>query len=501
MSAGDWYRVWDGATAWLGGRLQAPALPHPARRRDVERERVHRRQTLAMVMWTVLLSGPFFATVLGGAVPVLAAVAELSDRWYGLVQAMPALAMLAQLPGALVISRVRYRPWIVFALGIFARLVWVAVAAVPLVLPPGSVATASLLVMVAVAWVSFHISGLAWQSFMGDLVPGRVRGKYFGTRLRLFSLTNLVSSVLLAVVLPSAGSPTAAWTVFGVFTVAAVMGCIELLGYRHAYDTPRRRPPIRVSELLKPLTDRAFIPFLVLGLLVAASNGILGPFLWRHLLSAHEMPPLKVTLILQTSALLAMMLTAGIWGKWVDRFGPKAAIIVGILCGQLATLAWPVVNLEAWWLGLIVVLVGVGFWTGVDVGIVNRLFRYGQAGGPGYFAVFNGTLAVSGFAATWLGGEIAERFGHSEWIGRMAEALAGYGLSFNVYMLLLLLCVALRFAAVLWLMYVVPRDKPQRTSDAVRQMALQMQAGAIALLAWPWRRVWRQPRPVAGSGR
>lgn len=498
MWAGDWYRWWDGATAWLEGRLRAPALPHPARRRDVERERVHRRQTLSMVMWTVLLSGPFFASVLGGAVPVLAGVAQLSDRWYGLIQAMPALAMLAQLPGALLISRVRHRPRIVFTLGILARLIWIPVAAVPLLLPPGAVATASLLVMVGLAWVSFHISGLAWQSFMGDLVPARIRGVYFGTRLRLFSLTNLVSSVLLAAVLPSAQSPWAAWTIFGVFTVAAITGAIELLGYRHAYDTPRRRPAIRTAELLKPLADRAFLPFLVLGMLVAASNGIVGPFLWRHFLAAMEMPPLKVTLILQTSALLAMMLTAGVWGAWVDRYGAKAAMVVGIICGQAATLAWPVVSVERWWLGLAVMLVGVGFWTAVDVGLVNRLFRYGQSGGPGYFALFNGALAVAGFTATWLGGEIAERFASASWIDAVARWAEPYGLAFNVYMFLSLLCVGLRFVALGWLLRLVPRDKPHRTSDAVRRMALQMQAGAIAVLAWPWRRVLRPgPGPSA----
>lgn len=491
MSAGDWYRWWGGAVSSLGGRLPAPAMPHPARRLEVERQRVAKRQTLMVVMWTTLLAGPFFATVMGGAVPVLAGIAQLSDRWYGLIQAMPALAMLGQIPGALLISRVSRRPRLVFFFGITARLLWIPTGAIPLVLDPGRTATFAFLGLVALAWLCFQTSALAWQSFMGDLVPARTRGKYFGVRLRLFSASNLLSSVLLAMVLPVAGEPWAAWTIFGIFTFAALMGVMELLWYHAAFDPPRRKPPLRLRDLLVPVTDRSFFPFLMLGMLVAASNGVVGPFLWRHFLAAQEMAPFKVTLILQTSALVAMLLTAAIWGSWVDRYGAKAAIWVGIAGSQLATLAWPIVNVESWWLGVIVMFVGVGFWTGVDVGLVNRIFRYGQLGGAGYFAIFNGVLAVSGFTATWVGGEIAERYHDAAWILAAGRWLGEFGLSFNVYLLLAVLCVLLRFVAMAWLMYLLPRDKPQPTSDSVRKMALTMQAGAISVLAWPWRRWWR----------
>lgn len=491
MSAGDWYRWWGGAIGAVGGRVTALRIPHPARLLEVERERVAKREAMFAVMWTVLLSGPFFASAMGGAVPVLAQVAQLSDRWFALALAMPSLAMLVQLPGALVVSRVKNRPKTVFVVGMMARLVWVPAAAVPLVLDPGPVATGVLMGFLVVAWLCFFMGALAWQSYMGDLVPARKRGKYFGLRLRLFSATNLVSSLALAMVLPVAGSPWAKWVIFAIFCVAAVAGAAELFAYRKAYDPPRRKPAMRWRDLLTPVLDRGFWPFLVLVFIVSASNGIVGPFLWRHFLQAQQMPPFKATLILQTSALLGMLLTAPVWGAWVDRFGSKATLVFAMLISQIPTMLWPVVSLELWWLGVGVMFAGVAAWTGVEVSLTNRLFRHGHEGGAGYFAVYSATFALAGFGSTVLGGEIAERWAGAAWISSVADWGRPWGLSFNVYLVLSFVCLALRFLAVAWLMRFIPRDKPTPTAVAVRTMADQMQAGAVGAMAWPWRKLRR----------
>lgn len=481
--------------------LRVAIVPHPARLISVERERVHRRQTLFTVLWTVVFAGPFFATAMGAAVPVLAQVAKLSDRWYGLLQALPALALLVQIPGALLVSRLAHRPRAVMWLVVTSRLLWVPVAAVPLVLDPGKVATATFLTLVSVSWVLAQLGGLAWQAMVTDLVPRKKRGAYFGTRTRLLAGVNLVCSLALAFTLPRADQEGAAWLVLAIFTFGSCIGAAEGLWYRHSLDPKpsgkRRgggRGALRFVDLLKPLTDRKFLPFLMFGFLIAASNGIVGPFLWRHFLNAQAMVPWKVTLILQTAALVGMLATAALWGKYVDRYGTKATILVAIVGGQMFTMMWPLVNPEMWWLGVVVQFAGVAMWVGLDVALGNRLYGHGSTGGPGYFAVFNAVLAAAGFGFTVLGGEIAERLHDAGWIKWLGEEHARWGLSFNVYMLLLAMCIALRVLAMIVVMRLFERDR-QGMTTARSAMAittdLQAQLTGVAML--PYRRIRALP--------
>jgi MFS family permease len=489
MSAPNPLSPWGRVRAAVGGALKAPAYPHPARYRAVELKRIHRRDTLHQVLWSTLIAGPYFATVMGAAVVVLASVAKLSDRWYGLIQAMPALGMLIQIPASYIVGRASHRPRVLFYVGLFGRAVWIPIAVVPLVLKPGPEATATFLALIAFSWVCFHIGSLAWQAFMGDLVPRKRRGKYFGARLRIFSISNFLASLGLAFALPAADQWYAPWVLLGIFTFAAVTGIIELWIYKDAYDPPRKKTGVGLADLLAPLRDASFRPFLVFGFLIAASNGILGPFLWRHFLVAQHMDPWKVTLILQSAAIVGMFLMAGVWGFWIDRHGSKAAIIVALVTANLITFAWPIVHPETWWLGLGIQLTAVMFWVGVDVGINNRLFAHGAGGGPGYFAIFNATLAVAGFVFTAIGGEIAERLTGRQWVATTADWLGrNVGLSFSVYIPLLVLCVVLRFVALAVLVWAIRRDQPQPTALAVRAIAGQMHSGVMGLFLRPLRR-------------
>jgi MFS family permease len=460
---------------------------------QVERLRRHRRDTLYGILWTVIFAGPFLGTTLGGAVPVLAQVAQLSDRWYGLIQSLPALALLCQIPGVLLTERLPHRPRAVAYTSFFGRFLWIPISAIPLVFDPGPAATAAFLVLCTIAWTGWNLGAIAWNSLMADLVPRRRRGKYMGLRTKLYAASNLLSSIALAALLPKADHPYAKWIVFGIFFFASCSGLLELTAYWKAYDPPRRRPRVQPRDLLAPLLDKSFFPFLLFAFLIASSNGIVGPFLWRHFLSAESLAPLKVTLILQTSALVGTFLMAAIWGIWVDRHGTKASMAFALTLSQLPTFLWPLVTPDRWYLGAIIMFVGVAFWAGVDVSLSNRLFQIGARKGPGYFAIYNAVVALAGFGSTALGGEIAERLHNSPHITSLANSLAPYHIIFNVYILLVLLCILLRFFALLVLTQYLPRDNPESTASHVRQLANAMQSHIVGLAILPWRhfRQWQ----------
>lgn len=489
-----------GTVASIPGRVAAfpeqfkPATySHPARYIEVERRRRHRRDTLYGVLWTAVFAGPFLGATMGAAVPVLKQVAQLSDLSYGLLQALPSLTLLCQIPGVLLTERLAHRPRGVVYMSFMGRALWIPIAAIPLVLDPGPAATATFLVMACVAWICWQLGAICWQSFMADLVPRRRRGKYMGVRSKVFAASNLLSSVALAALLPNAGEPYAKWVVFAIFTIASVSGLMELTAYWKAYDPPKRRPRVKPSDLVKPLLDRSFFPFLLFGLLIAASNGIVGPFLWLHFLQSQGMAPLKVTLILQTSALVGTFMMAAVWGRWIDRHGAKAATVFALALSQVPTLLWPIVTPERWVLGLAVMFVGVSFWAGVDVAQGNRLYQIGAAKGSGYFAIFNAVVALAGFGSTALGGLIAQKLHKAEWVSATGRWFGGNGMVFNEYMVLVGLCALLRTAAVVVMARMNPRDQPDSTARHVRLLAVAMQAHVVGLAVLPWRqfRQWQ----------
>lgn len=470
----------------------APAIAPPLLDPDLLRiVREHRRQSLKTALWTVMLCGPFFSTLNGGAIAVLANLANLHDRVYGLIQALQPLALLIQIPGALYVAQIVNRPGMIFVSGALGRLLWIPVGAIPFFLDPGHFTTTLFIVLIACAWMAQHISGLTWQSLMGDLVPARRRGKYFGVRVRIFSVAQLLSTLVVAFTLPKVGQPHAHVILFATLTVVSILGAAECFKYREVYDPPRRPVTVKLSDLGRPLQDREFRPFLIFGFIIAFANGILAPFLWRHLLTALEMRPWQATLILQTFAIVGTVLTAPLWGRWMDRHGTKPAMILALIGSSVALLAWPLVSAEHWWVGLALSIVSTGFYTGVDVSLSNRLFGHGSRGGPGYFAVFNATLAISGFTSTYLGGELVERFKSAEWVKDLASSHNEYGLVFNAYTLLVAACFTLRMTGLYWLTRHLPRDKPTETVAAVRLMVNQIQDGITSVVLYPVRFIRR----------
>jgi hypothetical protein len=451
-----------------------------------------------MIYWTVLFAGPFFGIVQGAAIPALAQVAHLSDRAYGYLQGLASIALLVQVPGALYVSAVGSRERAIFWPGL-GRLLWIPAAAVPLVMTPGRWATGLMLALVCAAWVGQHISGLAWQSLMGDLIPRRRRGAYFGGRTRLISASTLVTSLGLALFLPDAGQAHARWIVLGAFAVAAACGGAEVLAYRRIYEPPRASAPIRAKDLLTPFTDRAFLPFMVFTFTIAFANAAAGPFLWRHLMGPVGISTLRTTLILQTSALVGAILTGSLWGYWTDRHGTKAAYVVAIVGSTVAMLAWPLVTPEHWWVGLIVQFGSVCFWTGVDVSNVNRLFAHATKGGPGYLAAFNTFTAVAAFAATAIAGELMSRVEGARWLAEVTAFHARHHLAFTAYSLLIIACVLIRVGGLIYLCKHIARQHPSPTAAGVRAITMQIQSGLMGLIYLPVRG-FRARRPAAPPG-
>src|SRR5258705_237366 len=120
-----------------------------------------------------------------------------SQFQFGLLAALPFLASLLSLPASLLIEATGQRKRI-FLLGLYLqRFLWFVIAVLPLwILNKGNRVHAQLAMSVFL-WLMFvmysgqAIGGPAWVTWMADLVPERIRGKYFSRR-RQFGMLSAV---------------------------------------------------------------------------------------------------------------------------------------------------------------------------------------------------------------------------------------------------------------------------------------------------------------------
>ena len=129
-----------------------------------------------------------FALFLRASAPQIALLATLP----------PLLGSLAQLLSAWLGRYAGRRRLVLAGAGLQAAL-WLPILAVPLLFP--AFAVPALLVLLALYHSAANLAAPQWTSIMRDLVSERRRGRYFGYRTRLTTITTFVSLVAAGVVL------------------------------------------------------------------------------------------------------------------------------------------------------------------------------------------------------------------------------------------------------------------------------------------------------------
>jgi len=263
----------------------------------------------------------------------------------GMIRAAPQLAGLLRISAPAFIDRWTDRKH--FCLGAFLlsalALLGVPLLAMPDWLPSARVALALLVALWSVYHLLEYLGTVALWSWLGDLVPQRIRGAFLGRRERW-----MVGGQAVAVIASGAfiyawrqrhPLPDRAW--IGYAVPAAAGACFMLLAVLPLTQMPglvsRAAPRARsaIAAIFAPLADPAFRRLLLFGCWFSFSNGITLPL--------QEMYPRNVLAIeyaFLTTSILATGMRCGQWllspwlGRLADRWGNRPVMI-----GSLAIVA------------------------------------------------------------------------------------------------------------------------------------------------------------------
>jgi MFS family permease len=147
---------------------------------------------------------------------------------FGLLSSLPFLGVLTQLPAAYLVERMRRRRTIFLACMSSQRLVWFGVAAIPWAVPEShtGVRVGVLLALVVLSSGLGNAGTPAWLSWLADVVPEEIRGRYLGNRAAFGTATGVIAATAAGWVLDQSSS----YTTFAiVFSLAALLGLLDAL--------------------------------------------------------------------------------------------------------------------------------------------------------------------------------------------------------------------------------------------------------------------------------
>ncbi len=333
----------------------------------------------------------------------------------GIVVALPQMAQLFQIPAAWSTSWLGHRRAAV-TLVAASRQVVLPLCALPF-LPVGDATKRAILLGVAsLAAVLAILGNNAWVSWMADLVPRRIRGRYFGRRTALCTMAGASTAAAVGLLIDWARPRGATGAMLAVLQLAACGSGVvtTVLMLRQHDPTPpspgAARPPWpSLADAFAPLRDASVRGLLRYVVVWNLAVGIAGSFFALFMLNQLHMAFALVALQGAGTA-ASRVLAAPLWGRLIDRLGARPVMISCAFGVAAVPLIWLLPTpARLWPLALDSLFAGV-FWGGHNLAMfVLPLTATPRRGRPHYVAAI---ATAGGFAfglSTIAGGALAQR--------------------------------------------------------------------------------------------
>ena len=310
-------------------------------------------------------------------------------------------AQVVQVPAAWLTQRVGARPLAIVTIGA-SRLVWLPLVAVPFLPMTKDTALALFITVVALAGLCGVVGNNAWTAWMGALVPGAIRGRFFGRRMIFVSIAGTVTALGAGLALDAFGPRGRQGETLAVLTaVACVAGVVSIRLLRAQQGLDRREEHLALEWADVVHTGRNPAARSLLGYLLGwnAAVGIAAGFFTFHMLTNLEM---AFWLVAAHGAVVAAVrvASASVWGRLVDVFGARPVLVVCSFGISVVPLLWLFVTRERLWPLAVEAVVAGTLWGGHGIAAFDASIGLSpRRGRPFYLAAF-ATAGGLGFAVS-----------------------------------------------------------------------------------------------------
>ncbi len=261
----------------------------------------------------------------------------------GILTAVQNLAStLSQIPGAILTEYYSRKAIWMFSQLFGKVILWIPVAFLAFF----SVTNAVFMLILLVALLTFAM-GLrspAWASMMGDIVPLKIRGRYFGSRNMVTSLAGIIMTLLAGVILTYYGFST-------IFLIYIILSAIAIPYFLKMYEPPMQRvyhykhrfavnPKYWRSSLA---ANRGLAIFTVYLMVMSFAIAVSGPFYAVYMLRDLNISYIMFGVLAILGA-FARIVSFKYWGRLNDRYGSRKIFIVTSFFAIFVPLIWMFVS-------------------------------------------------------------------------------------------------------------------------------------------------------------
>jgi MFS family permease len=318
-----------------------------------------------------------FALFLGATAPEVALLTTLP----------PFVGSLAQLLSAWAGRYLSRKTLVLLGVAVQA-LTWLPILALPYLGPANAVA--ALLALFMLYHGGNNFAAPQWTSLMRDLVPDRRRGRYFGHRTRLTTMTSFAALVVCGSILhelSATGSTALGFVV--IFAIAFLARGVSFyhLGFLHEpAATAAPSVELHLRHWWEGVKSSGAVGFTLYFVLMNLAVGIASPFFAVYMLRDLGFSYLEFTATTAASVLV-QFLTLNTWGRIADVYGNRAILIVTSMALPVVPLLWLVSSKFLYLLG-VQSLSGL-VWAGFTLSSGNLLYDLVPRGRRAEYVAFH----------------------------------------------------------------------------------------------------------------
>jgi MFS family permease len=375
-----------------------------------------RHADLRVIAYEGALSNIFVVLTGGAFITGLALSLGAGDFEIGLLAALPFLAQAAQLVTVLLnglsISRKRLSLW---GLSLGRQLWWLIV---PLLFLDGAWRLPVFLGLVTLSSLLTMVVAPSWLSWISDIVPASIRGRFFARRNVAVAATTLVFGIT--------GSWLLDWfrhhgrdevgfaMIIAAAVVASALASIVLNRLADAPSAPTESGSSSVGWM-KPLADHTFRNILRVFFVWNFAIGLSAPFFAPQMLVNLKMSFLQIGFYTSGVAIVAVAVNRP-WGRLIDRFGSRSVLTLCAAGIGFIPLIWLFPRANYLWILVLEGAYSGVLWTGFNLAAftlpIDKSPREDRAS---YLAWFAAVTGAGFFVASIIGGLVAESLTGFSW--------------------------------------------------------------------------------------
>jgi MFS family permease len=387
-------------------------MPSSSHKKSIADLRKNRNYRVKSSLKYSVLDGSMWAAMMGLTQNYMTPFAlrmQATNSQISLLSSIPALlTSISQLLSPGLLEKAGTRKALILPMVFLNGLMFLPIMLVPFIFPVGQVWW--LLAFMTLSSVAGAVVNPAWGSMMADLVPMRLRGRYFGNRGMINTFTTLVFSLIAGGILAAFDGPNIFIGFVIIFSAALGFRMLSFLFLAKQYEPVRELKKDNspsMGTLLRQVGTSSIGKFILMVILTDFCVGVSGPYFAVFMLRDLNFSYIEFTLVCAANT-LANVLFLNYWGKRADHAGNLRIIkIVAVLMPLVPTI-WLVSTNVVY---LTIANAFSGFvWAGYGLSATNYVY---DASDPSYrhkqLAVFNGLDGLAMFLGFFLGGLIVDQ--------------------------------------------------------------------------------------------